>query len=235
MGKNITVTLGYDDGSGVWQPHASKKLYLKPSRNDIFVLRGAVWVPWEGHPDNDVGYKDAIQVTTNLSGVATFTDVPYTDSEIQLPLDSAGAEQVPAPVWLIIDPNAQGGTKVYYGPLPSSLGAAAVTPKDLITLPSPNTWQIQGTVFNLYPQGNEQMGDVTLAPGAEEAVVNFNPPFTVIPRIFFGTRADKSGAVIVPGIKQDASGVKQLTVNSGTIKASAKPLSSVTFWVLARG
>ncbi len=235
MGKNISITIGYDDGTGTWQPLASKKIYLKPSRTDIFVSRGGVWVPWEGHPDNDVGYKDAIQVTTNGSGVATFQNVPFTDSEVQQPLDASGAEIPPAVVWNVIDPNAQGGLKVYYGPLPAALGGAAVTVYDLITQAAPNTWGISGAAWMLYPRGTEQEATISVAPGAEEFTVTFNPAFVGAPRCYVGFCADDTGAIFTAGIKEDGAGARLIDGNSATFKVSGKPNSTIYLTVLARG
>lgn len=235
MGKNISITIGYDDGTGTWQPLANKKVYLKPSRTDIFVSRGGVWVPWEGHPDNDVGYKDAIQVQTNGSGVATFQDVPYTDTEVQLPLDASGAEIPPQPLWNVIDPNAQGGLKVYSGPLPSALGAAAVSVYDLCTLPAPNTWSISGAAWMLYPRGTEQEQTISVSAGVEEATVTFLPAFAVAPRLYIGFCTDDTGALFIAGIKENGSGARLIDGNSATLKLSGKPHSTIYLNVLARG
>lgn len=235
MAKNISITLGYDDGAGTWQPLVGKKVYLKPSRTDIFVKRGSVWMPWEGNPDNDVGYKDAVQVVTNELGVATFQGVPYTDSEVQQPLDASGAEIPPGVVWNIIDPNAQGGVKVYFGALPSSLGNAAVTVYDLVTLAPPDNWSIAGAAWQLYPQGREQEQLISVGAGIEEVTVTFVPQFTAAPRLHVGSCTDSTGALFSAGVKENGSGARLIDGISATLKLSGKPSSTIYLPVLARG
>lgn len=235
MGKNISITIGYDDGTGTWQPLPNKKVYLRPSRTDIFVKRGSSWYPWEGNADNDVGYKDAIQAQTNGSGIATFTDVPFTDTEVQLPLDGSGAEIPPEVEWNVIDPNAQPGLKVYHGPLPSSLGGTAVTVFDLVTLAPPNSWKIDGTGWSLYPRGNEQEQTISVASGQEEFTVTFQPAFAAPPRLYVGFCTDDTGALYTAGVKENGSGERLIDTTSATLKLSGKPNSTIYLTVLARG
>lgn len=236
MGVDITCTVGYLDSTGAFQPLQGKAVYLRPSRSDIHIKRSSTWYPWEGNPDGDAGYKDCVKAVTNGSGIATFANVPFTDTECYRPIDPATAAQGAPPVkWLVIDPNAQSGVKVYSGPLPSTLPNPSYSTKDLVALASPDTWSLSGTAWASYPEGRAQVGEVSLSSSSDEATITFSHAFTTLPRMIFGSCADENGSVIAVGVKQDGTGTLLLSTTGCTVKASATPASTIKIWYRAEG
>jgi len=180
MGKNISITVGaWTTGGFV----ATQGAYvgLMPSRTGIFVKNGSAFVPWEVNPApvsaSTAFPPGCLIAVTNSSGVATFPSVWFTDAagaEVVIPLQPDGVTPtLPALLWNIIDPNAPGGTKVYSGPLPSTLGGAAVDVSALVALASPNTWTVSGALSLATHTPGGYAGSTVVSAGSTEAAVVF--------------------------------------------------------------
>lgn len=166
-GKVVTAT-----SAGSTTPQAQRQVYLKPSRGDFQFSYdgGTTWQTWEGDPDLTLTYPGAIAATTDINGNFSFT-VPWTDdpTETQLP----GGAPVPDLLWNIIDPNPSSGALVFYGSTPSAVVGASKTLQELISLASPDTWQVGPVAYTLYPAGNERFGSVTFTSASTTAAITF--------------------------------------------------------------
>lgn len=194
MPKNITGRVGYYNGSTTFVPITGAKIYLLPSRNDVFVLNSSSWDPWEQNP-NSLPYQNAIQVVTNGSGVWSIPNVWFTDTEVSV------ATPEPSFAWIIIDPNAPGGSKVYRGSFLSTLPAGDITLQDLV---ANQGWTVSGSIQTVTGDRNAQYGSFSFAMGSSQQAVAFASPFPNTPTdIEGGNVVDSDGSVkawgVVPG------------------------------------
>ena len=240
MGKNITITIGAWNGA-TFVPTANAYVGLMPSRTGIFVKNGSAFVPWEVNPtppSNNANFPaGCVIVQTNSSGIATFQNVWFTDAagaEVVIPLQPDGVTPTPPPLeWNIIDPNAPGGVKVYTGPLPSTLGGAAIDVSSLVALASPNTWRVSGalTLATYVPGGFA--GSTVVQAGTTEAAVVFPSALPAPP-----TYIDLTATAELQGSQYTtfAASVKPGTVTTTGFTAvlSSTPAGPVTGYYEAR-
>lgn len=221
MPKNITGRVGYYNGNTTFVPISGAKIYLIPSRNDIFVLNSSTWDPWEQNP-NPLPYSNAIQAATNGSGVWTLPNVWFTDTEV------SPATQEPAFSWIIVDPNAPGGSKVYSGSFPSSLPADDITLQELV---ANEGWTVSGSIYTMSGDRTAQYGSFSFAMGSSQQAVAFASPFQNTPTdIEGGSVVDSDGSVkawaVVPGT---------LTKNGFTAQLQGSAASQLTAYFRAYG
>lgn len=164
-GKVVTAT-----STGNVTGQNQKQVYLKPSRTNFQFTTdgGTTWYTWEGDPDLSEQYPGAIAATTDVSGNYSFT-VPYTDTECASP---TGAP-VPDLVWNIIDPNPTAGTLVFWGKTDSAVVGASKTIKELITLPSPDDWQVGAVTYDAVPAADERFAAVTFTSASTSGALSF--------------------------------------------------------------
>ena len=215
MGANITGTLATLDSTDTVTGLEGKIVYLLPSRTNILTLKSAVWYPLEKNTDNEAGYEYARKATTNASGVFTFTNVPYTDTEI----DSDAA--LPAVEWNVIDRSTG---RVFRGAFPSSVGAG---PFALRTLIDSHSWVMEGAAWSAPSTGTEAHGTLTFTSSSDEAAVTFSTAFSSANyRVTFGEESGTSGAQYKATVKTATR-----TVNGFTVKLSSIPAAGDTVYV----
>jgi len=164
----ISGTLTYVDSAGTRHPlinadGTGKTLYLRPSRTDFTYKVGMDWEPWTKLNANlPLGYQDCVQIITNPGSGGWSVSVPYTDTEVHLP---AGAPS-PALLWNIEFPEQR---EVYFGPLPSSLGATATLDSLL-----QGAWELAGATQYATWSGTERIITITFTSAAQEQAVAWN-------------------------------------------------------------
>jgi len=220
-GKVVTAT-----AAGSTTAQDGKFVYLLPSRTDFQYSQdgGTTWQAWEGDPDLSGGLAGAIKATTNSTGDWSLT-LPFTDdpTEIQLPVGASS----PALYWNIIDPNPATGTVYYKGQTPATVVGAAATIKDLIALPSPDTWTVTGVAFSGYPVGNRRYAVATFTSPSNVAAVTFADIGTAAWRFNYGIETNDSGGTFY-SVTVD-SALK--TSAGGTVYLSDVPPAGVTVTV----
>lgn len=151
-GKVVTYT-----ATGSFSGQDQKLVYLIPSRTGFEFTNdaGATWALWEGDPNLDETYPGAISVSTNNNGDWSI-DVPYTDTEVQLP----GGAPLPELYWNIVDPNSP-TTRVYTGQTASAVVGASKTTQELIALPAPDTWSLGPDTYYAVPAGVRRQATVS--------------------------------------------------------------------------
>ncbi|TXH42065.1 MAG: hypothetical protein E6Q97_36260 [Desulfurellales bacterium] len=168
MTCNVSGRVVYPVAAGTLTGLPTKKIYIKPSRDDFeFSMNGGtLWQPWEGDPANSQTYPGAVTATTNSTGDWGFL-LPWTDDPLETRLP--GGALVPDLYWNIIDPNPITGVRVIYGKLPSAVVSTSKTTKELITLASPNTWQVGSVIYNATPSGTRRYVSMTFTPSSPTA------------------------------------------------------------------
>lgn len=224
MPRALTIRVGTLDAAGNFVPAAAgTPVYMKPSRQDITYLNGTDWYPWEINKDSDNGFRDCWKAVSNGTGWATFSQVPYTDTEMHRPLDQAGQPIGPEIEWNVINPSGANGTVVYSGKLLSTMGLAATVkvPDDLTQLPA-DAWRVSGAAYVATPIGGQMyIGNITFPMGVTQMAANFPIPFAAPPRVLVGSCYDKDNNYSSAGFAQDGSGNDLITVSNATIKIAA--------------
>lgn len=233
MGRNLTILLASYDGGGS-PPARSGTLYLRPTRMDALFKFGASWYPWELSPlvANTVLAQGGFIPGVAVAGTVTFQGVPFTDTEVQLPLDPSGTPIGAACEWQILDEQAPGGPRLWQGSLPSSLGTGTSNLVDLLTLAGA-PWRSIGALIAAEPREDGSFAvAVGFGPGVDEMTVGW--PFVLLAppsSITFGSTTDQSGAVFVAAVKADpVTGAPMLSTTQMTVKLSGAPGSTVTVW-----
>lgn len=214
MPCTVSGVLSYLDAAGTVQVLANKKVYLIPSRTDfMWTPNGSTWYPWEKNENLPTAYQYGVEGTTNGSGAFSF-NVPYTDTEVLLPVSSTS----PSLVWNIVDPLTG---KVYYGPVLAATVGVSKTLKELTQLASPNDWKIAGTVWSATPVFTGFEGTATITDASAEIAVAFAvPTSTANYRVLLGWTTDDSSALTTYVVNVKAG---TQTVNGFTLKASQTP------------
>lgn len=224
----VSGTITYSDSAGVAQPVVGAKLWVRPSRTDFDWTddAGTTWRSWQKNPNNPVGHEYDIAITT-IAGGAWSVKLPWTDSEIRLPVGAT----VPSVFWNIIDDNTG---KVFYGPLVEATVAASKTLNTLTQLGSPNNWRIAGAAQSALPVAGGYEGTVSFTDASDEIAVSFptragSPEY----RVLHGLETDNS-ATRTPYVLNVKEGSR--TVDGFTFKLSQAPPSGKTVkaWFLVR-
>ena len=234
---SLSIQIGYVDSTGTFVPWQGRPVYLKPSDTRITFLNGSVYLPWDENQNGDVGFTDCWKAITNGSGVATFSAVPFTDTEVHRPLDPSGNPIGPPPEWIFINPWAASGITIYRGQLLStmSLSSPVNVPDDVTQLPE-NAWSVQQFQVSAQELGGKvQYGTIPFAVDTTEAAANFPVAFSGNPIVWVGQVYDKDGNFSAAGIKQDGSGVPIISPSSATIRIAPGLTSNIDVPYLAVG
>ena len=243
MPANLSIYVGSVNSSGSRVPLVGAKVYLRPSRTDITYLNSGSYIPWEVNQNSDAGYRDCWVAVTNGSGIATFQNVPFTDTEMHRPKNPlTGAFIGPEIEWQLINPNGansagQPSVVIYTGKLLSTmiLPSPVSVPDDVMSL-SIDAWRVLQAAYMANPVGGGlQIGKLTFAPGVTQQAITFAPSFLAPPNVIVGGSYDKDGNFAAPGVAQDDSGADIVTVSSATIQVAAGLTSSVNVWYFAQG
>jgi hypothetical protein len=236
--KALTIKIGYVDSAGNFVPWASKPVYLKPSRTDITFLSDGVYLPWNKNQLGDVGFEDCWKAVTNGLGVATFAEVPFTDTEMHRPLDPESGDPIgPEIEWNFINPWGSNGTIIYSGKLLSTmtLGATVNMPDDVMQLAT-GAWRVSGAAYVATPLGGKvQQGTITFGVGVTQNSANFPIAYTSPPTVWVGQVYDKDGNLAAAGLAQDGSGALLVTNASATVTVPPGLTSTVNIPYLAIG
>lgn len=233
----LSIRIGYVDSGGTFVPWAAKAVYLKPSRTDITFLSDGIYLPWNKNQLGDVGYEDCWKAVTNGMGIATFAEVPFTNTEMHRPLDASGNPIGPEIEWNFINPWASNGVVVYTGKL---LSAMVLTPPvnipDDVTQLAEDAWRVAGAAYVATPLGGKvQQGTVTFAVGVVQNAANFPIAYTSPPTVWVSQVYDKDGNLAAAGVAQDGSGGLLVTNSSATITVPPGLTSIVNIPYLAIG
>jgi hypothetical protein len=239
MPKILSIRIGFVDSVGVFQPLAvGRPVYLKPSRTDISYLNAGVYLPWELNQTSDAGFQDCRRAVTNGSGIASFVDVPFTDTEMHRPLDpNTGLPVGPEIEWNFINPWGSNGTVVYSGKLLSTmtLPAPVNVPDDLTQL-NGDAWRISGAAYLATPIGGSMYaGQLTFPVGVNQLAITFPSPFATPPRVHTSGCYDRDRNFSAPGFAQDGSGLDLVTTANATIQVAGGLTSDVRVPFLVLG
>lgn len=242
MGATLSIYVGSVDSAGTRKPIVGAKVYLKPSRTDVTFLSTGVYVPWSVNQTSDPGYRDCWVAISNGSGIASFSGVPFTDTEMHRPKDASGNVIGPPIEWLLINPNGASASGVpsvvvYRGQLLSTmtLPSPVQIPDDVMTLAT-DAWQLTQQSYTANPVGGGwQSGDLTFAPGITQQSIVFAPSYSAPPRVIVGNAYDKDGNTSNSGVAQDSSGNEMVSTSSATVQIAAGLTSSVRVPYLVMG
>mgnify|MGYP000131367356 CR=1 FL=1 len=238
MPANLTIFIGSVAG-GAAAPitPTDRPVYLTPSRKDGTFLIGGKWLPWDLNVGSDPGYRDCWRATTNGFGYATFTNVPFTDTEMHRPNGPSGSPIGPEIEWNLINPWGSNGTVVYSGKLLSTmvLPTPVNVPDDVIVLAT-NAWRVSGSSYLAIPIGGKaQFGELTFPVGVTTMVITFIPTYTAPPSVIVGQEYDKDGNHSAAGVAQDNTGARIISTTQATIQIAAGLASDVVIPYLVNG
>lgn len=221
----ITGRTVFPIASGSLTALGNKKIIIVPSRDDFeySLDSGTTWQPWEGDPNLAATYPGGVAATSNTSGDWGFT-LPWTDStsEVRLP----GGAPLPDLMWNIIDPNPTSGVRTIYGATKQAVVGATKTTKQLITLASPDTWQVGSVTYRAVPVGPRRYKTVAFTSAGTSAALTFPDMGTAGWRFGHGIESDdatRTYAAIVDTATK--------TNTSGTIHLSDVPPAGKTVYV----
>ncbi len=211
--------------AGTSTPLSGKKIIITPSRDDFeySLDSGTTWQPWEGDPNLAGTYPGGVAATTNGTGDWGFT-LPWTDSvtEVRLP----GGAPVPGLLWNIIDPNPVKGVRVIYGATKQAVVGATKSTKQLITLASPDTWQVGSVTYQATPVGTRRYVTVPFTSASPTASIIMPDYGSATWRLNFGFESDdaaKTYAAILDRATKTSTG--------GSLRLSDVPPAGKTVWV----
>lgn len=238
MPANLTIFIG-SVAAGAAAPitPVARPVYLTPSRKDGTFLLGGKWLPWDINVGSDPGYRDCWRAETNGLGYATFTNVPFTDTEMHRPKGPSGSPIGPEIEWNLINPWGSNGTVVYSGKLLSTmvLPTPVSVPDDLITLAT-DAWRVSGASYLAIPIGGKaQLGELTFPVGVTTMVITFIPTYTAPPAVIVSNEYDKDGNFSAAGLAQDATGARIINTTQATIQVAAGLASDVVVPYLVSG
>jgi hypothetical protein len=101
-----------------------------------------------------------------------------------------GGASVPDLRWNIIDPNPTSGPLVYHGRTNAAVVAATKTLKELITLPSPDTWQVDNVSYAAAASATERYGTATFTSAGVEGSIVFPTLGTTSWTFAYGVESD---------------------------------------------
>lgn len=215
--KLLTDFDTYFDATGTKQPNAGNKWYAIPSRTDISLLSGSDWIQLSKNEDLPTAYQYGFEAEA-AEGTGQFSlPLWFTDTEIDVP----NAATLPAVVWNIIQASTG---KVFFGPLPSTLGAGPFTLKQLLSLASPDTWQVGGALVQAVTAFETVRGSVAITNGdGDEKAVNFLPPLSTANYIVtFGCETDSAFATYQPNVKDGTRTADGFTIKMAGVVPSGK-------------
>lgn len=226
MSVNISGRVVVATSAGGTPARPNSVIYLIPSRTDFqFSLDGGTtWQSWEGDPNLASKYPGAIAATPNGSGDWGFS-VPWTDStsEVQLP----GGAPVPGLLWNLVDPNPATGSIVYYGATPQSAVGSSKTVKELISLASPDTWQVGSVTYAAVPVGPRRYVTVPFTSSSAVASIVMPDIGSASWKFAYGVESDDAGDTFyIPKVDTASK-----TSTSGTIRLSDLPPAGKTVLV----
>lgn len=204
----------------------NRQIYLRPSRTDFQYSfdGGTTWQSWEGDPNLASTYPGAISATPDSAGNWGFT-VPWTDdaTETQLP----GGAPIPSLLWNVIDPNPATGPIVYYGATKQLAVGSAKTVKDLISLASPDTWQVGSVTYTAVPVGPRRLVSVPFTSSSAVASIVMPDIGSANWKFSCGVESDDAGDTFyIPKVDTASK-----TSTSGTIRLSDLPPAGKTVLV----